>query len=72
MENGRPPGAAQTNTGERPRLLLTLEPLPGSGPVSDWPRIRRACKALLRSLGLRMVEMIRDAPRDSPPGTPPG
>ena len=42
---------------DRPCVRLTLRPEPGSNPDSDYPRLRKILKRLLRSLGFRCVRL---------------
>jgi hypothetical protein len=53
----------------RPHLLLELRPEPGSNPLSDYPRLRKILKGLLRAHGFRLVrlEPVKEPPPQ--PGT---
>src|SRR5262249_37488863 len=52
----------------RPHVRLELRPEPSSNPHSDYPRLRKVLKALLRSLGFRCVKMeFLDEPRTDLP-----
>ena len=42
---------------DRPHLLLELRPLPRTDSHSDYPRLRKILKALLRSHGYRLMSL---------------